>query len=318
MKLKLLALILAAMLVGCAAQPFSVAPPPAHSMAQPNSIPSAQLPQQGFTRIISVGPNIAEILVAVGAGEYIVAADELSGDVSGLREDIIFFSDFFGLDAERLVALHPDIVFVMGMMRAGDDPFAVLEGAGIRVVEVPTAQSFDDIKRDIAYIAEVLQEHGNTGAGTLAQSIIADMEYEIKQVRAIAENFERPLLVYFEIEAAPHMFSFGQGTFLNEMIEIAGGANVFADRQGWLGVSAEYVLAAAPDIIFTNVAWLDDPVAEILARPGWQAIPAVASGRVYYISANPSSRPSHKVTQALWQMASALHQLEPQSGGVAQ
>ena len=103
------------------------------------------------------------------------------------------------------------------------------------------------------------------------------------------------------------MFSFGKGTFLNEMLEIAGAENVFASEDGWLSVTDEIIFAMDPDAILTNVGYLDDPIAEITSRPGWETLDAVSGGRIYQISANPSSRPSHNIVIALQEMAAAIY-----------
>ena len=290
MKTKVIMLLLAAVLIlitaSCAGDP---APVP--------------VPEQRYdaARVISMGPSITEILVALGAGDSIIAADEHSADVAGIPDGIPLFS-MINPDPEQMIALSPDIIFVPGMLRyGGADPFQALSGAGINTVFIPTSTSIAGIMEDIRMIAAVI------GAQDEGAAIVSEMEREIDAIRAAASEVAEVRTVYFEIEGAPHMYSFGGGVFLNEMIELAGGVNIFADREGWLSVSPEAVLAANPDVILTNVGWVDDPVGDILARPGWEAVAAVRNGEVYLIDTNSSSRPTHNIISALWQMAGAIH-----------
>jgi iron complex transport system substrate-binding protein len=72
-------------------------------------------------------------------------------------------------------------------------------------------------------------------------------------------------------------------------------------------VSDEQIFARDPDVILTNVDWMDDPIANMVSRPGWGGLTAVQGNRIYVIEANASSRPSHNIVIALQQMAMAVY-----------
>jgi iron complex transport system substrate-binding protein len=133
------------------------------------------------------------------------------------------------------------------------------------------------------------------------------MEAEIDAVAQIAATITQRRRVYFEIAPAPAMWTVGQGTFQHEMIELAGGENIFADLDGWGSVSDEAFLMHNPDIILTSVDFITDPVGEILSRPGWGGVTAVQNGHVYEIDTDTSSRPSHHIVRALWDIARAIY-----------
>ena len=118
---------------------------------------------------------------------------------------------------------------------------------------------------------------------------------------------ERQKSVYFEIGAAPYIYSFGTGVFLNEMIEIIGAENALADQAGWISVSEEVIISKNPDVILTNVNYIEDPVQEIKSRSGWDAIKAVKEDRVYYIDNMASSLPNHNIVKALEEMIAAVY-----------
>ena len=113
--------------------------------------------------------------------------------------------------------------------------------------------------------------------------------------------------MYFEISAAPYCYSFGEGVFLDEMLELIGADNVLAGQEGWLSVDEEAVVAADPDVILTSVNYIDDPVGEITARAGWEGVAAVQNGEVYAIDNKTSSLPNVNVVQALREMAQAAY-----------
>ena len=91
------------------------------------------------------------------------------------------------------------------------------------------------------------------------------------------------------------------------MITLIGAENVLGDQIGWLAVIEESAVAANPDVILTNVNYIDDPVGEIMARPGWENVTAVANGDVYYIDNGKSSLPNHLIVNALIEMAVAVY-----------
>ena len=254
-------------------------------------------------RIVSMAPSTTEILIDLGVADKIIAADTNTQKDGLLKQDIPYF-DMMKPDAEKLIALKPDVVFISGMSNAkGNTPFSPLIDAGICVVNIPSSSSIEAIYLDIAYIAAAVKQEGK-GA-----KIIANMKKEIEAVRkkgaAIAQDKKKT--VYFEIGAAPYMYSLGTGTFINEMIEIIGAQNILADQKSWIAVSDEMVLAKDPDVILTNVSYIPNPIDEIMARSGWASLKAVKGKKVFGIDTNSSSRPNHNIIKALKEMAKAVY-----------
>ena len=145
------------------------------------------------------------------------------------------------------------------------------------------------------------------GKSAEGDALIVDMQAELDRIAAIGATVTDKKSVYFEISAAPSMYSFGSGVFLNEMIELIGAENVLADQKGWLPVEAETIVAADPDVILTNVNYIDDPVAEIRGRSGWEGMSAVQNEQVFYIDNMASSLSNQNIVKALDQMAKAVY-----------
>jgi iron complex transport system substrate-binding protein len=256
-------------------------------------------------RIVSAAPSVTEIVIGLGLESRIVAADKYSLELlpPGVKE-----VDFFYPDQEFILNLGCDIIISTehNVYGAAGDPYRLLGEMGIRQLYIPTSRGLADIKRDIMAIAAEL------GVAERGAELAAAMEREIEEVaetgRAIAADprFNRKT-VYFEISPFPNPVTMGRETFLNEMIAVIGARNVFADSSGWIAAGAEAVLERDPEVILTNVNFIDDPVGEIKNRPGFAGIRAVREGRIYTIDTDSSSRPSQRVTLALRQMALAVY-----------
>ena len=133
------------------------------------------------------------------------------------------------------------------------------------------------------------------------------MKSQINEIAEKSKNIKQKKTVYFEISPAPSLYSFGNSTFLNEMIELVGAENIFKDENGWLAASAESIIDKNPDVILTNVDYIDNPIQEIKSREGFENINAVKNNQVYLIDKNSSSRPSQHIIKALNEMAKAIY-----------
>lgn len=254
-----------------------------------------------INKIISTAPSNTEILMDLGLGDKIIAADKYSKDVEGINQGITFI-DFFNPDAETIIKLQPDIIIASGHNKSGtEDPYSLIKEAGISVVYIPSSDSIQGICDDISFIADI------TGTSKKGKEIIDNLNKEIAKYKEIGSKITEKKKVYFEISPAPNLFTFGKGTFLNEMMEIVGADNVFANDGVWIPVSGEAVLKANPEIILTNVNYMENPIEELKSREGWNAITAVSSNQVFAIDTNSSSRPSHKVIKALKEIARAVY-----------
>jgi len=206
-----------------------------------------------------------------------------------------------GLDIEQLIKLAPDLIITTSMLQDGVEALKPVEDAGIRVEYVQVANTIQDVENSINFIAGVV------GKETQGGQIVAHMNAEIDKIKAVGDTITDKKTVYFELDSFGGYYPVGGGSFLNEMIEIIGAANVFADQASWFTASDETIIAADPDVILTSENYVDNSVDQIKARSGWDAITAVMNGDVYYIDANSSSRPSQNIIEALKEMAAAVY-----------
>ncbi|CED93336.1 Iron compound ABC transporter, substrate-binding component [Romboutsia ilealis] len=253
-------------------------------------------------KIISTAPSNTEVLMALGLGDKLVAIDKYSTDIEGVNTELPQI-DFSNPDAETIIGLEPDIVIASGHNKTGstEDPFKAISEAGIPVVYIPSSDSIDGIYKDIEFIAEVVNEKSK------GKEIIDDMKAQVDEIKAIGDTIADKKSVYFEISPVPYLSSFGKSTFLNEMIEIIGAENIFANEDGWISPTAEAIIDANPDVIITNAEYMENPTGEIKSRNAWENINAIKNNEVYLVDKNASSRPSQNVVKALKQMAEAVY-----------
>jgi len=184
---------------------------------------------------------------------------------------------------------------------SSEDPFKLIQEAGISVVYIPVSNSIQGIYDDIMFMADI------TNTTDKGQEIVDNMKKQVEEIKAIGDTIGDKKKVYFEIAPAPSLYSFGNSTFLNEMIELIGAENIFKNEKSWIAPSEEAVIDANPDVILTNVDYVENATEEIKARKGWENINAIKESQVFLIDANASSRPSQNVVKALKEMATAVY-----------
>lgn len=253
-------------------------------------------------KIVSLSPAFTVILSDLGMGDKIVAMDSYSafgfeGDTEG-----ILLLDMSAPDLEQLAALQPDIVFVSNISSGGgSDVFKPLRDANICIAEIPTPDTVQGVLEDVAFIAS------SVGAKAEGEKLVNQAKEKLKKAEDLLKTTEQRPLVYFEIAPAPTLYTTGSGTYLDELITLAGGTNIFADQTSWAQVTEESVLLANPDVILTGVNYIDEPVSEILSRPGWEVTAAVENEKVYYIPPEISQQPTHHVVDGLLLMLEKIH-----------
>ena len=257
-------------------------------------------------KIISMAPSTTRFLIDLGLADKIIAIDTNSAAyIDSLSSSVKQF-DMMAPDNEALVAMEPDIIFTSGMSNVGgDDAFQPARDAGICVADIPSSTSFDDIAKDLEFIAAAVH------AEEKAAPIIKDFQDKIAEIKKIGDGISEKKTILFEISLPsadyPSIYTFGTGTYLDEMITTIGAKNVAGDQQSWISVSEEDAIAMNPDVIITNVNYVNDPEGAILIAEGWEEVTAIKNQAVYYIDADSSNQPNNHVVDAMIQMAKYVY-----------
>ncbi|HET7342611.1 MAG TPA: ABC transporter substrate-binding protein [Methylomirabilota bacterium] len=224
-------------------------------------------------RIVCLTAETAEIAFALGAGERVVGVPGTARRPAAAREKARV-GGFTTFRTDKILALEPDLVLAFSDLQA--DVVGELIAAGVAVL-CTNQRSFDDVLRAILLIG------GALGCERPARALVDDMRDEIKQIREYSSNWPDRPRVYFEEWMDPLIAGIG---WVSDLIELAGGQDVFAERRAAGAardrvVSAEDVVRRDPQIILAS--WCGKPVdrAAIVARPGWSAIAAVRAGQIH-------------------------------------
>ena len=283
-------ILIMTMLIGCTEKTTSITDRAGNKFDLPKKV----------NTIISTAPSNTEILVQLGLADKLIAIDKYSADIEGLDSDLPKI-DFRNPDAETIVGLKPDLIIASGHNKSGnEDPFAAVKEAGIEVIYIPVSSSIEGIYEDINFIANI------TGTEKKGAEIVDNMKKEINSIKEIGNSITNKKSVYFEIGSTPTLYSFGNGTFLNEMIELIGAKNTLANENSWISPSDEIIIKSNPDVILTNES-TDNIVDSIKTRDGWNDVAGVKGNNIFVIDKNSSSRPSQNIIKALKEMAKAVY-----------
>lgn len=177
---------------------------------------------------------------------------------------------------DKILALEPDLVLAFSDLQ--QEIVRELIGAGVTVL-CTNQRSFDDVLRAILLIG------GALGCQDRAREVVRDLRDEVRQVREYSSVWPDRPRVYFEEWPDPLIAGI---RWVSELVEIAGGRDVFAELREQPGaagrvVSVEEVVRRDPQIILAS--WCGKPVdrAAMAARPGWQSISAVKRGEIHEI-----------------------------------
>lgn len=222
----------------------------------------------GPKRYVVLSPEVAEIIAALGAEDSMVGITQECNYPASLRK-IRKVGNFGTVDREAVIALKPDLIFSSALEQdALAQEFAKL---GIRVEQI-YPRLLSDVPRVVKHIGTLI------GKDQEAVALAGDLERSIAEIKAATAGKERPR-VYLEIYRDPLM-SVSDQSFVGDLIETAGGDNVFDQlERDYCRIDAEDVIRAQPEIM---ICYSQDTLRNILSRKGWQDIPAIRNKRVYF------------------------------------
>ena len=232
-------------------------------------------------KAVALTASDCEIIFALGAEEVLVGRGEYC-DYPPEVTDIPSVQSGYDTNIEQIIALEPEVLF-MATMAQTQEQVEQLEKAGIKVV-VSDAQDIAGTYTAIAMIGQIL------GKNEEAEQIIDAMKNAFEE---IAENkLDGEKTIYFEVSPLQWgLYTAGTGTFMNEVAEMMGLKNCFADVSGWAPISEEQVLERNPDYILTITMYFGEgPTPE-------EDVTAVKKGDILNLVNNELSRPAPRLVE---------------------
>jgi iron complex transport system substrate-binding protein len=275
----------------------------------PTSVPITITDQSGRTvtlgkipeRIISIAPANTEILFALGLGDKVVGVTNYCNYPSeALEKERV--GGFSTPDIEKIIALEPDVVFAAPIHEAEVIP--QLEDLGITVIAL-TPETIDETYDAIELVGTV------TGVQENASFLIENMKSEVSAVTSLVANLsnqEKPNVFY--IVWHDPLMTAGGDTLPGQLIELAGGRNIFANLSGYPTVSIESLLYGEPQVIIAGTGMgsgADAPLEWAQAEPRLQETAALQEGKVLSINTDLTGRFGPRIVDALYEMFRLIH-----------
>lgn len=294
------------------ATPPASAAPAETAAAEPEETPVAELEDASTTypvtvtdlagyasvvtsadRIISLAPSNTEILISAGAADRVVGVDESS---SALLPEVEIVGDYMGPDAERIVALEPDVILAGNTLQ--QETIDQLRSMGLTVI-VSEATYWDQVAESFELVGQVINEN-DAGAQLALQ-----LEGTITDVEALAPA-EKLTCYYVMSFGEGGNWTSGEGSFINAMITYAGGVPVTQGSPStWLDYPLEDLIAADPDCLIISSEAGD--YEDLQQEPGYADLTAVRTGQVFQINADIVTRPGPRLNEGLLAMSGILN-----------
>jgi iron complex transport system substrate-binding protein len=254
-----------------------------------------RLPQH-IDRIVSLAPNLTEIVYAVGAGEQLVGDTEYC-DYPFQAKSVAKIGDTLHPSVERIIALKPQIVLVSTASQL--EAFTKQLDQQQIAVYVTNPQSLDDVFRSIQTLGDLLGHHD------WSATMVAELRQRAAAVE-VAMKTVKPVKVFYQLSGEP-LYTIGRESFLTDLVRRAGGVSATADVPGaFPRFSDEAALAARPDAIILPTGGSMGNANAKIAAP-LKNSPAALNNRIYKINDDHLSRPGPRLIEGLEEMAQALH-----------
>ena len=296
--------------------PTDVPEPQPEPTAVPTAVPEPEFSPVTFTddldreivieepplRIVSLAPSITEMLFGIGAGDLVVGRTDYC-DYPPEVEALPSIGGFSAssISIETIIDLEPDLV-IGGATRQAEV---------IEALDVAGIPAFVLQRETIGGTLETLQLLGFVTDHSLeASDLVSEMQTRINTVveTAAAIPEEERVTVFYEVWHEPLMTTTSQ-TFIGEMIELAGGINVFGElEETYPSISAETIIDYDPLVILGPSSHGDQLTVEMIsAREGWGDMTAVQNEAVFIIEGTVISHTGPRIVDALDLIAAALY-----------
>ncbi|HBA53003.1 MAG: ABC transporter substrate-binding protein [Syntrophorhabdus aromaticivorans] len=246
-------------------------------------------------RIVSLGPSITEALFLLGVESRVVGVTTYCRKPSRAKEKEKV-GTVMEINAERIIRMKPDLVLATSLTSMKD--MAKLEDLGIRVAAF-------DISKDLNHLSEVFLSIGRlVGKEAKARSLLEGTRKRLTDTRKAVAGLKKKK-VFVQLGAKP-LFGATKDDFINDLIEFAGGTNIFKDLGSGL-ISREAVVRRNPDVIIIATMGITGEK----ERTMWQrykTINAVRHGRIYLVDSDMiCSLTPVSFVEALGEFVNILH-----------
>lgn len=258
--------------------------------------------QPSPARLISLVPALTEMVFAIGAGDRVVAVSSYDEDPPQVRS-LPKVGALIDPDVERIITLRPDLVLLYGSQA---DLMTQLTRASIPYFEYRHS--------GLVGVTDTIRALGKRlGKVSEANAAVTSIDTRLATVRQRTASLKKPrtLLVFGrESGSLRNIYASGGRGFLHDMLEVAGGVNVFADvKTESVEASTEMILARAPEVIL-EIRSIEVPAGPAHDIGSWKvlaSLPAVRTNRIHLLTGKSLVVPGPRVAEGVERMAAVLH-----------
>jgi ABC-type Fe3+-hydroxamate transport system substrate-binding protein len=247
------------------------------------------------TRIVSLAPAVTEILFTLGVGDHVVGRTRWC-DIPPEALDVTSVGDGLDPNVEVILAQRPDLVVFYAA--ASNEPAAAqIESLGINTVSVRTDR-LEDLVQATRLLGKV------TRTEERADYLVSEFQRSVAELESSRPREFLPNVLILAWDNPPIII--GKSSFLNEIVELAGARNVFADiERPSLRVSIEAIVDRDPDLVLVTS---DSSLTNRVDSPEWHTVPAIRDRRFFLVMGNEYSRPSFRAPRAVRRLRAALEE----------
>lgn len=261
------------------------------------SVTVAEVPEL----IVSLAPSCTEILFALGLGDQVVGVTEYCDyPEEATKKEVV--GGFSTVDLEKVAAADPDIIFAAAIHEAETIP--ALENLGYTVVAL-APETINGVLNNITLVGDI------TGKKKEASDLVEDMRQRIETITNVTDTLsqdEKPWALY--VTWHEPIYTAGSGTFIQDLIEQAGGINIAHDISGHSTISLEDVVGRNPGVILASTGHgsaENAPFDWAKTNDELAATDARENDRVYQVDADLASRGGPRIVEGLEWFAHFLH-----------
>lgn len=254
-----------------------------------NSVTLEQEPE----KIISVAPNITELIYKLGAEDKLIGRSEYC-DYPTEALDIQSIGTIMEPNIEAIVALEPDVVLASSLF--DEEVGNKLAEAGINVVVLSEQNDVNGVYNMIETVGLILNKKDE------AASCIEEMKTIIDEVTSKVEGLETPTVYYVVGYGEYGDYTAGGDTYISGIITLAGGDNIAKDVSGW-SITLEEIIAADPDIIIISEYCKTD----FMSMEQYADLTAVKEDKVYTVDVNTIERQGYRNAEGIAELAKIFH-----------
>lgn len=255
-----------------------------------------------YHRIVSLMPSNTEILYELGLGDNVVGVSTVDDYPKNVKKGKKQF-DSMNLNKEALLKAKPDLILAHESQKSSSGKVLdSLKKDGIKVVYVKDAQSIDETYDTFKSIGKLTHKEKQ------ANQLVKETKDNVNKVVQSIPKHHKKQNVFIEVSSKPDVYTAGQHTFFNDMLNKLQAKNSFNDIEGWKSVSKESIIKHNPDIFISTEGMSQSDYKKIIEkRGGFDKTNGVKHNRIETVNGDEISRPGPRIDDGLKELRDAIY-----------